>query len=564
MLPGIASGEGMASYALSEREVARQRLKTGGGARRAAVAGKRLVDSELAKIPAFQGAGGKFDQNAYLQVLAQRQMNDADVRDSFARDLVSRQLLAPAQFGAALPQSAVVQYASLLKEHRAGSAAMLPSAAFAPKGLPTQAEVTAWYNNHKAAYTVPERRVIRYARFDESVIKQSSAPTDAEVAARFKANAAQYGASETRKVSQVIVISESMAKDIAAAVAKGESLEAAAKAKGLSVASLGAVSKADLTIKSSAAVAEAAYAAKAGAIAGPVKGALGWALVRVDAIDAKPARTLEQVKGEITAALTEEKRKQALAALTEKVNDDFGKGGALSDTAKELGLTMAETPLLTAKTPAGMGLPAELASILPAAFGMDHEGQPQISELVAGKSFVIFDVTKIIAAAPAPLDQISAQVMADIQLEKGSVAARAAAMKLLAAGKKGGDLATEVAKLGVALPPVQQMNLGREEIMSRGGQIPPAVALFFGMAPGTTKLIPIAGNKGFMAVQLKAITPGIVAANDPLVGQVKGELGNLAAREQAESLRRAIRTEVKVERNESTIKTVAGQLAGGN
>ncbi|WDF71817.1 peptidyl-prolyl cis-trans isomerase [Novosphingobium sp. KACC 22771] len=528
------------------------------------IAGKRLIDSELAKIPAFQGAGGKFDQNAYLSVLAQRQMNDADVRDSFARDLVSRQLLAPAQFGAALPQSAVVQYASLLKEHRSGLAAMLPSSAFAPKGLPTQAEVAAWYNNHKAAYAVPERRVIRYARFDESVIKQSSAPTEAEVAARFKANAAQYAASETRKVSQVIVISESMAKDIAAAVAKGESLEAAAKAKGLSVASLGAVSKADLTIKSSAAVAEAAYAAKVGATAGPVKGALGWALVRVDAIDAKPARTLEQVKGEITAALTEEKRKQALAALTEKVNDDFGKGGALSDTAKELGLTMAETPLLTAKTPAGMGLPAELASILPAAFGMDHEGQPQISELVAGKSFVIFDVTKIIPAAPAPLDQISAQVMADIQLEKGSVAARAAAMKLLAAGKKGSDLAAEVAKLGVALPPVQQMNLGREEIMSRGGQIPPAVAMFFGMAPGTTKLIPIAGNRGFMAVQLKTITPGTVAANDPLVGQVKGELNNLAAREQAESLRRAIRTEVKVERNESTIKTVTGQLAGGN
>ncbi|KAH2775800.1 hypothetical protein KXW38_001095, partial [Aspergillus fumigatus] len=98
---------------------------------------------------------------------------------------------------------------------------------------PTQAEITAWYNNHKVAYTVPERRVIRYARFDESVIKQSAAPTDTEVAARYKANAAQYAASETRKVSQLIVIGEGMAKDIAAAVAKGESLEAAAKAKGL-------------------------------------------------------------------------------------------------------------------------------------------------------------------------------------------------------------------------------------------------------------------------------------------------------------------------------------------
>lgn len=527
------------------------------------VAGKRLVDSELAKIPAFQGAGGKFDQNAYLSVLAQRQMNDADVRDSFARDLVSRQLLSPAQFGATMPQGAVQQYAALLKEHRAGSVAMLPSGAFAPKTPPTQAEITAWYNNHKVAYTVPERRVIRYARFDESVIKQSAAPTDAEVAARYKANAAQYAASETRKVSQLIVIGEGMAKEIAAAVAKGESLEAAAKAKGLTVASLGAVSKADLTVKSGAGVADAAYAAKVGATAGPVKGQLGWALVRVDAIDAKPARTLEQAKGEITAALTEEKRKQALAALTEKVNDDFGKGGSLSDTAKELGVTMTETELLTAKTPAGAGLPADLGPILPAAFGMEHEGQPQISELVAGKSFVIFDVTRIVAAAPAPLDQINAQVIADIQLEKGAVAARAAAMKLLAAGKKGGDLAAEVAKLGVALPPVQALNLGREEIMARG-QIPPALAIFFGMAPGTTKLIPIAGNKGFMAVQLKTITPGNVAANDPMLAQVKGELNNLAAREQGESLRRAIRTEVKVERNESTIKTVASTLAGGN
>jgi len=334
------------------------------------IAGKRLVDSELAKIPAFQGAGGKFDQNAYLSVLAQRQMNDADVRDSFARDLVSRQLLAPAQFGATLPQGAVLQYAALLKEHRAGSVAMLPSAAFAPKAAPAQAEVSAWYNNHKAAYTVPERRVIRYARFDESAVKQAPAPTDAEVATRYKLNAAQYAASETRKVSQLIVIGEGMAKEIAAAVAKGESLEAAAKAKGLTVASLGAVSKADLTIKSGAGVADAAYAAKAGAIAGPVKGQLGWALVRVDAIDVKPARTLDQVKGEITAALTEEKRKAALATLTEKINDDFGKGGTLSDTAKELGVTMAETELLTAKTPAGAGLPADLAPILPAAFGM--------------------------------------------------------------------------------------------------------------------------------------------------------------------------------------------------
>jgi peptidyl-prolyl cis-trans isomerase D len=84
------------------------------GAKHGVIAGKRLVDSELAKIPAFQGAGGKFDEGAYRQLLAQRQLTDADVRESIAHDLISRQLLSPAKAGASLPQIALIQYAGLL------------------------------------------------------------------------------------------------------------------------------------------------------------------------------------------------------------------------------------------------------------------------------------------------------------------------------------------------------------------------------------------------------------------------------------------------------------------
>ncbi|RVU03803.1 hypothetical protein EOE18_14620 [Novosphingobium umbonatum] len=538
------------------------------GKKNGIVAGKRLIDSELAKIPAFQGAGGQFDDATYRSLLAQRQLTDGEVRDSFARDLVSRQLLAPARFGADVPQAALIQYAGLLKEQRSGAISLLPSQAFAPKGEASAAEITAWYNNHKAAYTRPERRVIRYARFDESVVKNVAAPTEAEIAAKFNADKAKYAASESRKVTQLIVISESMAKDIAGAIAKGQSLEAAAKAKGLSAASLGLMTKDKLAMSSGPAVAEAAFAAKAGSVAGPAKGTLGWALVRVDSIDAKPARTLEQVKGEITTALAEDKRKAALAALTEKVNEDFDKSGALSDSAKELGLTLAETGAVTADGQvygqAGQSVPADLLGVVKAAFSMEHEGQPQITELVAGKSFVIFDVSRIDAAAPAPLDQVKAQVIADIALDKGATAAKAAAMKLLAAGKKGADLAPQVAALGVTLPPVQPVTMSRQQIAAMGGRIPPALGLFFGMAKGTTKLLPIAGNKGWFVVQLKSVTTGAVDAKDPLLGQVAGELKQLAAREQGEALRHAIRAQVKVDRNEKSIQTVNAQLNGAN
>jgi len=538
------------------------------GAKHGVIAGKRLIDSELAKIPAFQGASGKFDEKAYRGALAQRQLNDADVRDSFANQLVARQLQAPAQYGASLPQGALLQYATLLKEQRSGVIAVLPSPAFAPKQAPGTPQIAAFYAAHRSAYLQPERRVIRYALFDDTTAKNIPAPTDSEIAARFAANKAQYAASESRKITQVIVISESLAKGLADEVAKGTSLEAAAKAKGLSAASLGVVSKSDLTIKSGGAVADAAFAAKSGALAGPAKSTLGYALVRVDAIETKAARTLDQVKTEITTALAAEKRRDALSKLTAKLDDEFGKGAGLSDSAKELGLTLAQTEEVTAQGQifgkAGASVAPNIAPIVKAAFSLEHEGQAQISELVAGKSFVIFDVTKITAAAPAPLSAIQPRVVADMALEQGAVGAKAAALKILAGAKKGGDLAPLVAAIGAPVPTPKVVNMNRNEIAAMQGRIPPALSLFFGMAQGTTKLLPLAGNQGWVVVQLKQITPGAVDAKDPFLAQVAGELKPLAAREQAEALRRAIRAEVKVERNETAVKTVIGQLAGAN
>ena len=538
------------------------------GAQTGVIAGKRLVDSELAKIPAFQGAGGKFDETAYHQLLAQRQLSDSDVRDDIGKGLIARQLLAPTIAGATVPQGLVAQYAALLKEHRIGSIALLPSAAFAPKAAATPAEIAAWYGTHLAAYGLPERRVIRYARFDESVVKAGVAPTDAEIAARYASTKAQYAASEQRRVSQLIVMSESVAKDIAAAVAKGTSLEAAAKARGLSVAVLGPITHDALATQSSAAVADAAFAAAKGTLAAPAKGSLGWALVRVDAIDAKAARSLEQAKGEIAAALINEKRKAALAALTGKIDEQFGKGGALSDAAKDLGITLTDTGAITADGQvfgkAGETAPKDLTTVIKAAFSMEREKQPQITELVAGKSFVIFDVARIDAAAPAPLDQIRPQVAADVALAKGAGAAKAAALKVLAAAKKGADLAPTISGLGVALPPVQPVSMGREQIAAQGGRIPAPLALMFGMAQNTTKLLPAPGNRGWFVVQLKQVTPGTLAANDPLIAQVGGELGKLSGKEQADALRRAIRVEVKVKRNETAVRSVITQLSGAN
>ncbi|MGZ3199903.1 MAG: SurA N-terminal domain-containing protein, partial [Croceibacterium sp.] len=74
-------------------------------------AGKRLVDSELVQIQAFQGLDGKFDRNAFLAAIRQRGLSEEAVRNEIAAGIYARQMLIPANYAAAVPLSIARQYA---------------------------------------------------------------------------------------------------------------------------------------------------------------------------------------------------------------------------------------------------------------------------------------------------------------------------------------------------------------------------------------------------------------------------------------------------------------------
>ncbi len=532
------------------------------------VAGDRLVDSEIAKIDGFRGADGKFSDAVYRQVLQQRGLSDATVRGDIGAGLIARQVLVPTAFGAVTPNALALRYATLLKEHRTGSIALLPAAAFAPAVPPTAAEVSAYYAKHQIEYTRPERRVIRYAAFDDSALKSAPAPTEPDIAARYAANRISYTALEKRKLTQLILPTEAAARAVLAEIAGGKSIEAAAATKGLAAAAIGPLSRDELAAQSSSVVAGAVFTAPRGRVMGPAKGPLGWHVFRVDAVDMRAAKSLDQARGEIVIALTTEKRRAALTDYLAGIEDKFDQGGNMSDVSKNLSVT----PLLTAPLTADgkvygvpdKSAPAELARIVPAAFAMERTNRPQLAEIEPGKRFVIFDVTDITPSAPAPLAEIRPDVTSDIQLQKGAAASRAAADKVIAAARKGADLSVALAAIGLPLPPVDRVDMGREQLTALRQQVPPSIALLFSMAQGTVKLLPAPNNRGWYVVALKAIVPGVVSATDPLIAQAAKELGQVSGREYAEAFRRAIRSEVGVTRNEAAIRAVGTQLTGGN
>jgi peptidyl-prolyl cis-trans isomerase D len=532
------------------------------------VASDRLVDSEIAKIPAFRGPDGQFSETAFRQAIAQRGLSEKLVRDDLAQGLIARQVLLPAGIGASMPRELGMRYAALLREQRKGAIALLPSAAFAPTAAPSDAVLQKYYTDHRAKFIRPERRVIRYATFGEEAVKAVPPPTEAEIAARYKAQAALYAPLESRRLTQLIVPTEAAAKAVAAEVAAGKSLEAAASTKGLSAAAIGPVAKAAFAGQSSQAVADAAFAAARGALAAPARSGLGWHLLRVDAVEQRAGKTIDQARSELTAQLTEVKRRAALSDLSAKIEDAFDSGSNLADEAKGLGLTLAQTPALTADgavyaNPAERAPPV-LARVLQTAFAMERENEPQLAEVDPGKVFVIYDVTDIAASAPAPLAEIKADVTDVWKLAQGYAAAKAAAETVRAAVSKGTPLPAAMASLKRPLPPVQSVDLGRQDLARMGQQPPPALVLLFSMAKKTVKILPAPGDRGLFVVALADIVPAAIDANDPMVAAAQAELGKIAGNEYADQLRRAVAAEVGVTRNAAAIRAVRNQLTGGN
>lgn len=526
--------------------------------------GDALIGSELKQIPAFLGLDGKFSQDNYDAALRQRGLSDALVRKDIGQGLAARMTLIPAQIGTTMPTKVAAQYARLLNETRRGSIGVVPSAAFAADVRVTDAILQSYLASNRKRYSLPERRTIQYAVIDAAGLGNVAA-TDAEIAARYQQDRAKYAGKEGRTLTQLVVPTEAAAKALLAEIGTPARMDAVARAKGLSTAKITAADRAELAAQTSPALTQAAFDTAQGAIAGPVKGPLGWYLLRVDAATRTAERPLAQVRGEIADALTAQKRSAALADRAAKAEDELGRGASLADVAKSLGAQVRTTgPLLANGRPFGPGAApdAEIARMIPAAFAMEEDGDAQIAVAADGQSYILFAPGQVTPSAPPAFAQIKPLLERDYRLQEGSKLASAAADKVLAAIAKG-QSPTEAFKLvGRPVPAVDTINTNRQALLASGQQTPPALALLFSMARSSTKKLAAPDNMGWIIVDLDDIVTRDVPANDPLLVATRRQLGPQIGGELGEQLTRAIVADVGVKRNDKAIKAVVDQLVG--
>lgn len=529
---------------------------------------KRLIDARLASIPAFRGPAGQFDEAVMRNMLAQARISEKEMRADIASELMREQILTPASAASPVPAAFAKPYAALLLEERRGMVGVVPFAAFMDPRVPTDAEIAAAYKADIAAFTRPEARNLRYALFGPDQVAAKAVPTEADISTYYREHAAEYAASDLRTLTQVITPSEAQARGLAAVAKAGTPLAAAAAKAGLEASTPTAQNRAAYAQAAGEAVAAQAFTIGKDAVAGPVKGAFGWYVVRVDAISGTPARTLDQVRPEIAALLGKQKTEEALADLAGKIEDAIADGASFAEIVAANKLTTVETPALLANgqpiDDSGWKAPAELPALLKTGFEASADDRPTIETIVPNERYALLSIAKVTPPTPLPLAQVREAVVRQMIAKRAEQRARQTGERIAAAVNKGVPLAKAIADSGTKLPAPQPVRIRQIDIaraQGRGTDIPEPVRALFALQKSRARLIP--GEQGgvFFITHLTEVVPGNLAAAPGLLESTRGELARAIAPELSEQFVRAVSREVKVERDPTAIAATKRQLS---
>jgi peptidyl-prolyl cis-trans isomerase D len=518
-------------------------------------ASERAIGAVIAGIPAFQ-TGGKFDEATYRRVIADQKLTEAELHQGIAGDLVRKQLLTPVTAALGVPADMARPYAQMLVDIHRGGVALVPVTASVP---PTEAEIAKFYADNKARFTVPERRAYRYATIDSAGIIASAAVSEAQIAAAFAKDPAKYGAAATRRLEQVVVPDEAKARVLVAAAATEGFGKAAQRIAGFGAADidLGEQTREGFGKATSPAVADAAFAASVGSVTAPIKTAYGWHVVRVAALGAA-GKSLAQARATVEADLKKTAGTAALGDLVAAIEDGVEAGKSFADIAKEQQLAiLAQTPVTKeGSAPGAPPLSGDAAAIAAKAFRHEPGDGAAVEDLGGGKLIVI-ETMAVTLAAPQPLAEIRAVVVAGAAQAKAMAAARGKADAVAAAVRKGQAFDAALAAQG--LPPSQPL-AGRRIDIAQQQQVPPMLQAFLETPKGSVQVL--AGGLGWVLIHTSAIEPGQIEAVPGLLEAGRRDIAAQVPEEFAAAFALAAERALGTTRNSKAITAIARRLSG--
>jgi peptidyl-prolyl cis-trans isomerase D len=182
-------------------------------------------------ISSLRKPDGSIDIERYKQLLAMQGMTPEQYDERVRYGLSMQQIPESIEASAFTPKSLAEHVAQLAEAQRTVQALVLHASDYAAKVQPTDAQLTAYYDAHRADFATPATAAIDYLVLSPATLAASVSPSDADAKKYYDDNIAHYTTPREVRVSQILIASPKSASPADDAKAKAKADEVLAQVK---------------------------------------------------------------------------------------------------------------------------------------------------------------------------------------------------------------------------------------------------------------------------------------------------------------------------------------------
>ena len=506
------------------------------------------VQDAIRRVPAFSNPGGGFDRTLFRNYLLSVGLSEQQFVASAREDLQRSQYLGTLRTGITVPEPMLDAFYAYRSEQRIVELATVTSASVEGLSQPDEAQLAAFYEENKELFRAPEYRAATVAALTVQELADSIVVDEQEIAEFYADRLNAFQQPERRELLQGIFLDQDSAQRAADMIAQGRPFaEAIEEVAGFPPVALGDVQRGQI---SEAEVADAAFAAAAGDVVGPIESPLGWQLVSVVAVQPEETQPLSEVSERIGQALALEEARDEIFDVMNELEDGLAAGASLEEVAQQTGLKLQKLEPFNVGALKRDGNPISIepvAAVVSAVFTTDAGEVGEVVETQTGGFFVV-RVDSITPPQIEPFERVRDRVtLAWLDHERLRLATERAS-ELADRVRGGGNLAELAAEYGATFETTQPFDR-----TGLGSTIPgPLIGPIFEAAVGDVVQAQVQNGVGVARlVEIRGIDAGV---DEFVLDELREQLAEGINRDIAQQLTAALRDRYSIDIDRDTIE----------
>lgn len=471
------------------------------------------LKEELRDNPVFHDENGAFDAQQFKLILRNNGMDEGYYLSLLNREIAADMLLQSALSGVQVTDAAAQNAYLYENESRVVDMLIFPPRLAQNIAEPTDAELESYYEKNADNFRAAEHRIFSMLMLDPKTLAEDIAVSEEDVLIEYQDRIDSYRQPETRELKQLLFADEESAKNAAAALDDGKSMEEAAKEFGATNETilLGSVTASGVLPEAEKAV----FALEKGAYSQPIQSSFGWHVFQVVDIQPERTRPLAEVKDELVAAIRNDRVGEEAYELSNMLQDDLAGGATLEEAARDVSAKVQVFGPISSEgtSPDGTAiiLPVGYENLINDVFSLEEGQVSNLMETDEG-SYYALRVDTVQPERNRALDEIKGQVIADWKEHRKSDA-----LYQLASGISGTlaqeDAAAVARTTGATL--LADQTVTRDTSALNDTQMPAMMlSAIFAAQEGTATEAFALADGSYVVAKLNAVSKADVASSD--------------------------------------------------